>query len=189
MLVVKRGPGSGLRMPKYLMIYLTGQTTLSVLPRKMWRPCRNGSVLLCLMAICITEGLLWLSRARSPRFRWTSGSYVAGEGTVNSPARRKPKKPVQAAAQSMVPSSCGSSPTHIRWRCCIISSVIGSRLRGATPVRDSTRFTPVSTYSRRGIAPSANGLPMPCCIWRHLIADKYALIVRYFRCCWAKKAT
>lgn len=158
----------------------------SVLPRYTSTPCRKGSVLLCLILIRATVGSVWLSTARSDRLRCTCGSYASLDGTVNSPARRNPKNPTHAAAQSIQPSGCVDVPVHACLRCRIMSRVIGSLTLDGTIPLDSTRFIPARTYSKRAIDPLANGLPRDFWIWRYLIPDKYALMVLCFRFCSAR---
>ena len=94
----KSGPTRGRWNARNLMRTWTGQRPSSMAPRYMLTPWRSGSVLLCLIHTLIKVGLVWLSRARSPRLRWTSGSYAWRDRVVNSPACRNPNKPVHAAA-------------------------------------------------------------------------------------------
>ena len=57
---------------------------------------------ICLALFDFEADQSWLSRARSLRLRCTSGSYASGDGTVNSPARRKPKKPTALGCQAVL---------------------------------------------------------------------------------------
>ena len=79
---------------------------------------------------------------------------------MNSPARRKLKNTVQAAAQSMMQSGASGRDSDDVPSFCMMSIVMGSRtlVRGAA--RASTRLSPSSTYSNLGIAPSTKGLPI-----------------------------
>ena len=105
---LKRGPGAASRTAMNWIIAWTGQIGLLDAPKNTSMPCwRKGSVLLCFILRRITEGAVWLSIATSARFRCTAGLYSLAEGTVNSPARRKPKKPVQAVAHSIIESWSG----------------------------------------------------------------------------------
>ena len=121
---------------------------------------------------CSRVGCVWLSRARSPRLRCTSGSYAPGDGTVNSPARRKPKKPMQAAAHSIRVSGCTDGASHMSRSFISMSGVIGSLVHVWRPEEASTHLIPPSTYSRRGIDRLIKGLPISFCICRQRIADK-----------------
>ena len=49
-------------------------------------------------------GWVWESRSISDNERCTLGSYSSSEGTVNSPDLKKPKNPMQQAAQIMTES-------------------------------------------------------------------------------------
>ena len=60
----------------------------------------------------------------SARDNWTSGSNSAWEGTVNSPARRKPKNARQQAAQIISESGECGKWSRIKLR---ISGVMGRR--------------------------------------------------------------
>ena len=68
---------------------------------------------------------------------------------MNSPALRKPKNPVQAAAQSIVLSVFGTE-SHTCFIILSVSAVIGSRGFGLAPLPASSCLIPASTYSRRG---------------------------------------
>ena len=125
---------------------------------------------------------------RSARLRCTFWSYACIDGTVSSPARRKPKNPTHAADQCMTLSRFAGCDSHTSLSLRIISTVIGSLTRPRPPDLDSTPLIPVRTYSSRGIAPLPKGLPMDSCICRHLIPERYALIVRCFRPSLARKA-
>ena len=155
-LVTKGGPGlSFVRCAIYRMMASTGQREVVVFPRYTFTPCLNGSVLLCLILNCTIVGLLWLSRARSLRFRWTEGSYASAEGTVNSPTQRKPKNPAHAAAQSTIRSGLWGSPSHTLCSDSMMSIVISSLVRETDPACALAHFAPASTYYKRGIWPFA----------------------------------
>ena len=87
---------------------------------------------------------------------------------MNSPALRKPKNPVQAAAQSILLSALtgggggggGGGDSHTCLNLFSTSAVIGRRGFGLAPVCASSRFSPARTYSRRGMS-AVNGLPRP----------------------------
>ena len=71
---------------------------------------------------------------------------------MNSPARRNPKKPVQAAAQSITVSELPVDAIHMFLSFLSMSSVIGRRGFGFTPACACSLLTPVSTYSNRGMS-------------------------------------
>ena len=64
------------------------------------------------------EGCCKESQATSPHARWTDGSKAAAEGTVISPARKKMKKQVTAAAHSIIVSKFDADEAHwdLIWR-------------------------------------------------------------------------
>ena len=118
---------------------------------------------------CSRVGCVWLSRARSPRLRCTSGSYASGDGTVNSPAR---SKPMQATAHNIRVSCCTSGANHMSRSFISMSGVIGSVVHVWRPKEASMRLILPSTYSGRGIDPLIKGLPIPLCICTQRIDDK-----------------
>ena len=67
------------------------------------------------------------SMARSPLPRWTSASYSESDGTVNSLALRKAKKPRQHAAHIIFVSAAPADPDHTNFNFINMSGVTGSR--------------------------------------------------------------
>ena len=113
----------------------------------MSTPWWKGSVLLCLMQIFIKDGDEWESRARSARDKWTSGSNSAQDGTVNSPARRKPKNARQQAAQIIGESGECGKWSRIELR---ISGVMGRRERAGGLAGAWDLLMPLKIHSKRG---------------------------------------
>ena len=107
---------------------------------------------------------------------------------MNSPARKKTKKPTHAAAHNMILSGTWGAESQMSFSLWRTSVVMGSRFLAGVPDRESPLLIPVSTYSRRG-HPLANGLPSDFCIWRHRIPARYVLIVVCLRPSPARNAT
>ena len=72
-----------------------------VAPKKTETPWRKGSVLEALMVTSRYRGVTMLSTRTSPWAKCVDGLKPASDGMTTSPARRKPKKYVHAAAHSM----------------------------------------------------------------------------------------
>ena len=105
---LKNGPCDRPLTAKYAATAATGHNPLPVFPRYTETPFLKGSVLDALIRTCTVVGDVTLSSLTSPSLRWEPASYSFAEGTVTSPDRKKPKKHVQHAAHSIMPSwSCG----------------------------------------------------------------------------------
>ena len=120
-----------------------------------------------------TIGSVWLSRATSPALRRPSGSYSLRDGTVISPALRKPKKAIQKAAYSMIllwdwlsfPRMTGVSSFNK-------DGVIGRQVQGRVVCFLAWHnFTPLKVYFKSG-SDMVNGSPMLPTICMQRIADK-----------------
>ena len=85
----------------YLLSAFTGHRTVLLAAKRMAIPCLNGSVLEPLILIVAKFG----SRVISSKSRVDEGSYLVLWEDVYSDTRRKPKKAVVRAAQSMSLSS------------------------------------------------------------------------------------
>ena len=107
---------------------------------------------------------------------------------MNSPARKKTKKPTHAAAHNMILSGTWGVESQMSFSLWRTSIVMGNRFLAGVPDRESPLLIPVSTYSTRG-HPLANGLPSDFCIRRHRIPARYVLIVLCLRPSPARNAT
>ena len=116
---MKRGPTDDGRMAEYASMATTGHSLSPVLPRYKVIPAPNWSVLLCRKLTAMIVGDEWESTLISVVCRKT-----CRDGHVNSPARMKPKKPRQNAAQSMMSSNVGCLHDHVSWILLRISRVI-----------------------------------------------------------------
>ena len=87
--------------------------------------------------------------AISARLRCTSGSYACTEGAVISPALRKP---VQAGQSILLVKQTGGGGGGGGFSFSSTSIVMGKRGLGLALECASSRFIPVSTYSRCGIS-------------------------------------
>ena len=98
----KRGPSPMPRTTKYDNTAATGHSFDPVFPTWMVTPRRKGSVLDCLIRTEMASGFSLLFTATSLTVRCCSGSKSQTSGADNSPDLRKPKKPRQEAAHSIL---------------------------------------------------------------------------------------
>ena len=98
------GPSLPPLAARYCVIRWTGHILACEQPMYRNTPWRNGSVLLCLMWMQMSEGAEQLSMAMSLKDRWAEGSNSEAEGAVNSADLRNPKKARQQAAFNMAES-------------------------------------------------------------------------------------
>ena len=79
------------------------------------------------------------------------GLNAGAEGTVISPDRKKPKKQVAAAAQSITVSGLEADAFHTALICRKRGGVMGRRgLSGGTPRSAHSRLTPACSKCKRG---------------------------------------
>ena len=93
----------------------------------MSTPLRNGSVCDDFSLMRISVGLLGSATATSAKFKCVPASYAPSDGTVISPALKKPKKQVHAAAHSITLSGFRESDSHTLRRFIGMSGVMGRR--------------------------------------------------------------
>ena len=106
----------------------------------------------------MSDGEAWESTATSPGVMWTAGSNCARDGTVNSPARRNPKKPTQHAAQSIAASRSAARGDQCLFSVDSISGVMGRR--GYRLTSPCVRLIPRSTSLslKRGLQTGSRAL-------------------------------
>ena len=106
------GPSPGPRIAIYASMAATGQSGVSVLPMYIVTPYLNGSVFDCLMQTARILGFCGLSALMSAKDRCCPGSNSPSSGAVSSPDLRKPKKPRQLAAHSIMWSQSVGLRSH-----------------------------------------------------------------------------
>ena len=97
---MNKGPGEPERMAKYARTAATGHKMSPVAPTYSVTPEPNTSVLLCRKVITRYSGVPWLLTQMSPH-ESVGELNALDEEQVNSPDRRKAKKPKQHAAHYM----------------------------------------------------------------------------------------
>ena len=141
-------------------------------PRKIWIPCRKGSVFLCFRCTLSSVGFVWQSTAIPCGVKCCSGSNDESLGIENSPAQRKPKNPSINAAHNMCRSIelgwFDQWPFVFRRR----SGVMGSlSLLGEAGQSACDLVMPFRTYSSLGHGCPLNGSGKPAEICRCWIAE------------------
>ena len=117
---------------------------------------------------------LILSTDTSEKHKWVVGSKAASDSTVSSPALRKPKKQMLAAAQIRTISGSERRGSKYLWILCIIAVVMGSRLAVLSLIL-CCDLVPLTTPSNFGmLAMHGSGKPLATCRWR--IGDRYDFI-------------
>ena len=134
----------GGRIARYPSTAVTGQRPSPVRPMYRWTPAPNGSVLLRRSKTANTWGLSLESTLTSA----TDSVSSVEETLVNSPARMKPKKPRQHAAQSMTSSNDGGPRDQTARNFRRRSGVMGSLLARECP--GVNLRMPLRTYDNRG---------------------------------------
>ena len=89
---LNRNPPTLPRTARYAIIVEMGHRKSCVRPTNTSIPLRQGSVLDAFRCIFIIVGVAGLSISISLKVRCTWGSNAFSDGTVSSPARKKPKK-------------------------------------------------------------------------------------------------
>ena len=91
---------------------------------------------------------------------------------VNSPALKKPKNPVHAAAHNITLSGCAAGPSQTAFSFLKIAGVIGSLGFDGWPNLACARLIPESTCSRTGIDLARHKSPCPNWICAKLTAER-----------------
>ena len=136
-------------------------------------PCRKGSVFDDLMVTWMAVGAWRLSTFTSAMLRLERGSKESSVGHVISPDRRNPQKHRQQVAQSIFALRPLASACHTLFIASSMAGVMGKRRLELTGV---AFFTPLSTYSTRGMEWILR-LSHPRRICSYLMAARYDFIV------------
>ena len=140
----KNGPGSPPLRLAYYMIACTGHNSSLVAPSQTSTPFPYWSVFDLFSRILALVGGEFPSTATSPHAKCSAGLKLALGGTVISPALKKTKKHVAAAAQTIKESKCTGGCRRVRLISRRIGDVIGNRRSTGKPRSAFSRRTPTA---------------------------------------------